>query len=79
MEVVVLLIDERPEEVTDLLGQCRCDCLFQRSGVGQHVRLSRFIIERRRRRVAGKDFAFMDSSPVLPELITVFMEAAVGR
>ena len=65
VEVVVLLIDERPEEVTDFTRSVNADVIASSNDqeLDTHVRLSRFIIERCRRRVeAGKDvFALMDS------------------
>ena len=65
VEVVVLLIDERPEEVTDFTRSVNADVIASSNDqeLDTHVRLSRFIIERCRRRVeAGKDvFVLMDS------------------
>ena len=65
VEVVVLLIDERPEEVTDFTRSVNADVIATSNDqeLDTHVRLSRFIIERCRRRVeAGKDvFVLMDS------------------
>ena len=65
VEVVVLLIDERPEEVTDFTRSVNADVIASSNDqeLDTHVRLSRFIIERCRRRVeAGKDvFMLMDS------------------
>ena len=67
VEVVVLLIDERPEEVTDFTRSVNADVIASSNDqeLDTHVRLSRFIIERCRRRVeAGKDvFVLMDSIP----------------
>jgi transcription termination factor Rho len=65
VEVVVLLIDERPEEVTDFTRSVNADVIASSNDqeLDTHVRLSRFVIERCRRRVeAGKDvFVLMDS------------------
>ena len=65
VEVVVLLIDERPAEVTDFTRSVNADVIASSNDqeLDTHVRLSRFIIERCRRRVeAGKDvFVLMDS------------------
>ena len=65
VEVVVLFIDERPEEVTDFTRSVNADVIASSNDqeLDTHVRLSRFIIERCRRRVeAGKDvFVLMDS------------------
>ncbi len=65
VEVIVLLIDERPEEVTDFQRSVKAEVVASSNDqdLETHVRLSRFIIERCRRRVeAGKDiFVLMDS------------------
>src|SRR5688572_21068151 len=57
VHVMVLLIDERPEEVTDFQRSVKAEDLET------HVRLSRFMIERCRRMVeAGRDvFVLLDS------------------
>ena len=65
VEVVVLLIDERPEEVTDFQRSVTAEVVASSNDmdIETHVRLSRFTIERCRRRVeCGKDvFVLMDS------------------
>ncbi len=58
VEVIVLLIDERPEEVTDFQRSVDAEVIASSNDqeLETHVRLSRLIIERCRRRVeAGKD------------------------
>ncbi len=63
--VMVLLIDERPEEVTDFQRSVKADVVASSNDqdLETHVRLSRFMIERCRRMVeAGKDvFVLLDS------------------
>jgi transcription termination factor Rho len=65
VEVIVLLIDERPEEVTDFQRSVKAEVVASSNDqdLDTHVRLSRFTIERCRRMVeAGKDvFVLMDS------------------
>ncbi len=65
VEVIVLLIDERPEEVTDFQRSVKAEVIASSNDqeLETHVRLSRFVIERCRRRVeAGKDvFVLLDS------------------
>jgi transcription termination factor Rho len=65
VEVIVLLIDERPEEVTDFQRSVKAEVVASSNDqdLDTHVRLSRFTIERCRRTVeAGKDvFVLMDS------------------
>ena len=65
VEVIVLLIDERPEEVTDFQRSVKAEVIASSNDqdLETHVRLSRFIIERCRRTVeAGKDvFVLLDS------------------
>ena len=65
VEVIVLLIDERPEEVTDFQRSVKAEVIASSNDqdLDTHVRLSRFTIERCRRIVeAGKDvFVLMDS------------------
>ena len=65
VEVIVLLIDERPEEVTDFQRSVKAEVVASSNDqdIDTHVRLSRFTIERCRRIVeAGKDvFVLMDS------------------
>jgi transcription termination factor Rho len=58
MEVIVLLIDERPEEVTDFSRSVNAEVVASSNDMDleTHVRLSRFTIERARRMVeCGKD------------------------
>ncbi|HOX03350.1 MAG TPA: transcription termination factor Rho [Candidatus Paceibacterota bacterium] len=63
--VMVLLIDERPEEVTDFHRSVKADVVASSNDqdLETHVRLSRFMIERCRRMVeSGKDvFVLLDS------------------
>ena len=63
--VLVLLIDERPEEVTDFQRSVKAEVVASSNDqdLETHVRLSRFTIERCRRMVeCGKDvFVLMDS------------------
>ena len=63
--VMVLLIDERPEEVTDFQRSVKADVIASSNDqdLETHVRLSRFMIERCRRIVeTGKDvFVLLDS------------------
>jgi transcription termination factor Rho len=63
--VMVLLIDERPEEVTDFQRSVKADVIASSNDqdLETHVRLSRFMIERCRRMVeSGKDvFVLLDS------------------
>lgn len=65
VHVIVLLIDERPEEVTDFTRSVNAEVIASSNDMDleTHVRLSRFTIERCRRMVeAGKDvFVLMDS------------------
>ncbi len=65
VEVIVLLIDERPEEVTDFQRSVKAEVVASSNDqdLDTHVRLSRFTIERCRRIVeAGRDvFVLMDS------------------
>ncbi len=65
VHVLVLLIDERPEEVTDFQRSVQAEVVASSNDqdLETHVRLSRFIIERCRRMVeSGKDvFVLMDS------------------
>jgi transcription termination factor Rho len=65
VEVIVLLIDERPEEVTDFTRSVNAEVIASSNDqeLETHVRLSRFVIERCRRRVEmGKDvFVLLDS------------------
>ena len=65
VEVIVLLIDERPEEVTDFQRSVKAEVIASSNDqeLETHVRLSRFVIERCRRRVeARKDiFVLLDS------------------
>ncbi len=62
---IVLLIDERPEEVTDFQRSVKAEVIASSNDqeLETHVRLSRFIIERCRRVVeTGKDvFVLLDS------------------
>jgi transcription termination factor Rho len=56
VHVLVLLIDERPEEVTDFQRSVKAVASSNDQDLETHVRLSRFMIERCRRMVeAGKD------------------------
>ncbi len=63
--VIVLLIDERPEEVTDFQRSVKAEVVASSNDMDleTHVRLSRFTIERCRRMVeTGKDvFVLLDS------------------
>ena len=63
--VMVLLIDERPEEVTDFQRSVKADVVASSNDqdLETHVRLSRFMIERCRRMVeSGRDvFVLLDS------------------
>ncbi len=63
--VMVLLIDERPEEVTDFQRSVKAEVVASSNDqdLETHVRLSRFMIERCRRMVeSGKDvFVLLDS------------------
>jgi transcription termination factor Rho len=63
--VMVLLIDERPEEVTDFQRSTKAEVVASSNDMDleTHVRLSRFMIERCRRLVeCGKDvFVLLDS------------------
>ncbi|MFM7817008.1 MAG: transcription termination factor Rho [Verrucomicrobiota bacterium] len=63
--VVVLLIDERPEEVTDFQRSVKAEVVASSNDqdLETHVRLSRFMIERCKRMVeSGKDvFVLLDS------------------
>jgi len=63
--VMVLLIDERPEEVTDFQRSVKAEVVASSNDMDleTHVRLSRFMIERCRRMVeSGKDvFVLLDS------------------
>jgi transcription termination factor Rho len=65
VHVLVLLIDERPEEVTDFQRSVKAEVVASSNDqdLETHVRLSRFMIERCRRIVeAGKDvFVLLDS------------------
>ncbi|MBT5927282.1 MAG: transcription termination factor Rho, partial [Verrucomicrobia bacterium] len=65
VEVIVLLIDERPEEVTDFQRSVDAEVIASSNDqeLETHVRLSRFTVERCRRRVeSGKDvFILLDS------------------
>ena len=65
VEVIVLLIDERPEEVTDFQRSVKAEVVASSNDqdLDTHVRLSRFTIERCRRMVeSGRDvFVLMDS------------------
>jgi transcription termination factor Rho len=65
VSVMVLLIDERPEEVTDFHRSVKAEVVASSNDqdLETHVRLSRFMIERCRRMVeAGKDvFVLLDS------------------
>jgi transcription termination factor Rho len=65
VHVMVLLIDERPEEVTDFQRSVNAEVVASSNDqdLETHVRLSRFMIERCRRMVeAGKDtFVLLDS------------------
>ncbi len=65
VEVIVLLIDERPEEVTDFQRSVKAEVVASSNDMDleTHVRLSRFTIERCRRMVeCGKDvFVLLDS------------------
>jgi transcription termination factor Rho len=65
VHVLVLLIDERPEEVTDFQRSVKAEVVASSNDMDleTHVRLSRFMIERCRRIVeAGKDvFVLLDS------------------
>jgi len=65
VQVIVLLIDERPEEVTDFQRSVKAEVVASSNDqdLETHVRLSRFTIERCRRMVeCGKDiFVLMDS------------------
>src|SRR5712672_28329 len=65
VHVMVLLIDERPEEVTDFQRSVKAEGVASSNDqdLETHVRLSRFMIERCRRMVeAGKDvFVLLDS------------------
>jgi transcription termination factor Rho len=65
VHAMVLLIDERPEEVTDFQRSVKAEVVASSNDMDleTHVRLSRFMIERCRRIVeAGKDvFVLLDS------------------
>jgi len=65
VHAMVLLIDERPEEVTDFQRSVKAEVVASSNDqdLETHVRLSRFMIERCRRMVeAGKDvFVLLDS------------------
>lgn len=65
VQVLVLLIDERPEEVTDFQRSVKAEVVASSNDqdIETHVRLSRFMIERCRRIVeSGKDvFVLLDS------------------
>ncbi len=65
VHVIVLLIDERPEEVTDFQRSVKAEVVASSNDqdLETHVRLSRFTIERCRRMVeTGKDvFVLLDS------------------
>ena len=65
VECVVLLIDERPEEVTDFKRSVKAEVVASSNDedLETHVRLSRFVIEKARRTVeTGKDvFVLLDS------------------
>jgi transcription termination factor Rho len=65
VHALVLLIDERPEEVTDFQRSVKAEVVASSNDqdLDTHVRLSRFMIERCRRIVeSGKDvFVLMDS------------------
>jgi transcription termination factor Rho len=65
VHVLVLLIDERPEEVTDFQRSVKAEVVASSNDMDleTHVRLSRFMIERSRRIVeSGKDvFVLLDS------------------
>jgi transcription termination factor Rho len=65
VHVLVLLIDERPEEVTDFQRSVKAEVVASSNDqdLETHVRLSRFMIERCRREVeAGRDvFVLLDS------------------
>jgi transcription termination factor Rho len=65
VHVMVLLIDERPEEVTDFQRSVKAEVVASSNDqdLETHVRLSRFMIERCRRMVeTGKDvFVLLDS------------------
>ena len=65
VQALVLLIDERPEEVTDFQRSVKAEVVASSNDqdLDTHVRLSRFTIERCRRIVeSGKDvFVLMDS------------------
>ena len=65
VHVLVLLIDERPEEVTDFQRSVKAEVVASSNDqdLETHVRLSRFMIERCRRLVeSGKDvFVLLDS------------------
>ncbi len=65
VHALVLLIDERPEEVTDFQRSVKAEVVASSNDqdLETHVRLSRFMIERCRRMVeAGKDvFVLLDS------------------
>ena len=65
VHVIVLLIDERPEEVTDFQRSVTAEVVASSNDqdLETHVRLSRFMIERCRRMVeGGKDvFVLLDS------------------
>jgi transcription termination factor Rho len=65
VHVLVLLIDERPEEVTDFQRSVKAEVVASSNDMDleTHVRLSRFMIERCRRMVeSGRDvFVLLDS------------------
>src|SRR5260221_8682156 len=65
VQAMVLLIDERPEEVTDFQRSVKAEVVASSNDMDleTHVRLSRFMIERCRRMVeAGKDvYVLLDS------------------
>jgi transcription termination factor Rho len=65
VKVIVLLIDERPEEVTDFQRSVKAEVVASSNDMDleTHVRLSRFMVERCRRMVeCGKDvFVLLDS------------------
>jgi transcription termination factor Rho len=65
VHVLVLLIDERPEEVTDFQRSVKAEVVASSNDqdLETHVRLSRFIIERCRRMVESKKdvFVLLDS------------------
>lgn len=65
IHLIMLLIDERPEEVTDIKGEIVAECVYSTfdERPENHVRLSEMALERARRLVeAGKDVVILMDS-----------------